>query len=611
MSGSELRERLTAILAADVAGYSRLMALDARATVVALDAARDVFRSHIAAHHGRVIDMAGDSVLAVFETASGAVSAAMATQKVLVAEANSVAGGHRMCFRIGVHLGDVIEKPDGTVYGDGVNIAARLEGLAEPGGITVSDSVYTAVRGKISAAFDDQGEQVVKNLAHPVRAWHVRPGDSMTSPSRSHRSAAAGEVDLSLPDKPSIAVLPFTNMSADSDQEYFADGITEDVITELARFHSLFVIARNSSFTYKSRAVDVRTVGKELGVRYVLEGSIRRAGNRIRITAQLIEAVSGNHVWAEKYDRDLEDVFAVQEELTRAIVIAAAPQIGASEIARAQLPRPRSLSAYEIGLRAFAAAIKGMAASSAVARRQAFVLADQALAIDPACLPALKALASAHGQDVFFRTADRLASYRHCVQASERILAVDRLESHAYFWRGFLEVTSHNPAVKIAGLSALRNAHESNPNDAFAIASLAYGETACGDPVKGRVLAFEALRLSPRDPLRPIFANTLALAHFLSREYSAGLDWAMRAIVEAPGFLGPHEHAALNLVGLGRIDDASREVDWAHRLARETTDTLLQAGWLHLGVAEHRARATLFYRIAAGLEEPAAADSVR
>ncbi|MBI3376280.1 MAG: adenylate/guanylate cyclase domain-containing protein [Betaproteobacteria bacterium] len=240
MADTGIRQRLAAILAADVAGYSRLMAADERATVTALDSARAVFRTQIESNQGRVIDMAGDSVLAVFETATGAVSAALAVQQELDALGNSVPQDRRMRFRVGVHMGDVIEKTDGTVYGDGVNIAARLEGLAQPGGITVSESIRTAVKGKVNTVFEDQGEQTVKNVSEPVRTYRVkREGAGVSQP-----SPAAGEIDLSLPDKPSIAILPFANMSGDPEQEYFTDGITEDIITELSRFHSLFVIAR-------------------------------------------------------------------------------------------------------------------------------------------------------------------------------------------------------------------------------------------------------------------------------------------------------------------------------------------------------------------------------
>jgi adenylate cyclase len=314
MSGSEQKKRLMAILAADAAGYSRLMADDDAATVAALDAARSVFRSQIESNQGRVIDMAGDSVLSVFELATSAVSAAQAIQQALAAASSALPENRRMRFRIGVHLGEIIEKSDATVYGDGVNIAARLEGLCEPGGITVSDAVYSAVRGKIAAGFIDQGEQQVKNIAYPVRAFKVIAEGQTAAP------VAPADPVLRPPDKPSLAVLPFTNMSGDPEQEYFADGITEDIITDVSKVPGLFVIARNSSFTFKKQNVDVKEVGRKFGVRHVLEGSVRKAGMKVRINVQLIDAESGGHVWAERFDRGLEDIFALQDEVTQKIV---------------------------------------------------------------------------------------------------------------------------------------------------------------------------------------------------------------------------------------------------------------------------------------------------
>jgi adenylate cyclase len=339
MQTADLRSRLLAILAADAAGYSRLMSLDERATVGALDAARAVFREHIAANGGRVIDTAGDSVLAVFDSAAGAVTAALATQKELADSAGDVAAERQMRFRIGVHLGDVIEKADGTVYGDGVNIAARLQGLAEPGGITLSDSIRNAVKGKVAASFEDQGEQTVKNIVDAVRAYRVRaPGAEAARPGAQPRhkvASADGAIDLSLADKPSIAVLPFTNMSGDPQQDYFADGLVEDIITTLSKISGLIVIARNSTLTYQHRAIEVGQVGRELGVRYVLEGSVRKSANRIRITTQLIETTTGAHVWAERYDRALEDIFAVQDEIT--LILATEMQVRLTEGEQARL----------------------------------------------------------------------------------------------------------------------------------------------------------------------------------------------------------------------------------------------------------------------------------
>ena len=352
MSETETRQRLAAILMADVAGYSRLMNCDERGTVAALDNARAVFRTTIDAHRGRVIDMAGDSVLAVFETASGAVVSALAIQAELARRSADVAADCRMQFRIGIHLGDVMEKADGTVYGDGVNIAARLEGIAEPGGVTVSDAVQCAVRQRLDATFDDLGEQRVKNIAAPVRAYRVL--ERTRGGERRRRRDASRATPPARPapkrdrvDKPSIAVLPFDNMSGDPEQEFFADGITEDIITELSRFRELFVISRNSSFKFKGKPVEVQKFARELGVQYVVEGSVRKAGRRVRITVQLIDAETDRHLWAERYDRDLEDIFAIQDEVTTSIVATLPGRVEAAARDRAARTTTDNMAAYE------------------------------------------------------------------------------------------------------------------------------------------------------------------------------------------------------------------------------------------------------------------------
>ena len=298
----ETVRKLAAIFAADVAGYSRLMGQDEVGTLRRLTACRAVLDEHIASHRGRIFGSAGDSVVADFVSAVDAVQCAVAVQEALAKE-------EQMRFRIGLHVGDVIVQGD-DLFGDGVNIAARLEALAEPGGICISGTARDQIRGKLPYAFEDLGERSLKNIAQPVHVYRVAVS-SVTQAAEARAAAAP-----LLPDKPSIAVLPFTNMSEAAEQEFFADGIAEDVITTLSRCPSLFVIARNSSFTYKGRAVDVKQVGRELGVRYVLEGSVRKAGNRIRVTAQLVEAEAGNHVWADRYDRDLTDIFASQDEIT-------------------------------------------------------------------------------------------------------------------------------------------------------------------------------------------------------------------------------------------------------------------------------------------------------
>jgi len=604
VSGTDLKQRLAAILAADVAGYSRLMAVDERATVAALDAARKVFRSHVESSQGRVIDMAGDSVLAVFETATGAVSAALAIQKGIHLSGESAAEHRRMRFRIGIHLGDVIEKTDGTIYGDGVNIAARLEGLAEPGGITVSESIRTAVKGRIGAEFEDQGEQRVKNITEPVRAYRVRAEGAVAS----RAASSIGEIDLSLPDKPSIAVLPFANMSGDPEQEYFTDGITEDIITELSRFHSLFVIARNSSFTYKGKAVDVRTVAEGLGVRYVLKGSIRRSANRIRVTAQLIDALTGNHIWAERYDRVLEDIFAVQEEVTRAIVAAIAPHIETSEAARSHSARPGNFSAYEIAMRAWATAQSSFGEGEHAAREEALRLSRKALLIDPRCGAALRTIAFARWQQIYLRTTASVAeAHDEGLSAATRAIAIDSGDHAAHLWKGTL---LFNAGQQYAGLADARRAYELNPNDSLTLASLGFFEAMCGDALKGIEYIANALRLSPRDPSRYVYLNYLGWAHFAAANYEKGSEAAQRSIGEAPKMAAPHLCLVVSWIALAEFARAKTEFQVVRDLAPNLVEARLAVQWLS-PVPEFRRRATTFLRIAAGLEDPSAAEALR
>ena len=614
MSGSELRQRLAAILAADVAGYSRLMSVDERATVAALDAARAVFRKQIESNQGRVIDMAGDSVLAVFEIATGAVSAAIAIQRELDASASSVPEGRRMRFRIGVHLGDVIEKADGTVYGDGVNIAARLEGLAEPGGITVSESIRIAVKGKVDAGFEDQGEQKVKNIVEPVRAYRVKTDGSAAD----DRALSMAGIDLSLPDKPSIAVLAFSNLSGDPEQEYFTDGITEDIITALSRFHSLFVVARNSTFTYKGKATDIRTVARELGVRYVVEGSIRRAGNRVRVTAQLIDALSGNHLWAEHYDRVPEDIFVMQDEITQSIVATIAPEIASAERSKARRRRPTSLSAYEMAVRAWADSAAAQKNTDKLLRAQAIREAEEALAIDSASTLALNAFANAKYQDVFFRnTAEPEIAWKEGMNAAQRAIELDPSDSLAYTIKGLLlrqPTQGTDDAVhadrEVEALRDLRYAHDLNPNDAYSLVALGFFEAACGNPARGIEYLSRSLRNNPRDPLRFRAFSALSVAHFLAKDYVNGIKWGLNAASEAPNLFNVQFFLALNYVGSGEHAKAKAALETARGLAPEYIQSRLD-GFTAFRDPEYRKRVTTFTRVAAGLEDPGAAHALR
>ena len=604
MNTPALKQRLLAIMAADAVGYSLLMADDERATVQTLDAARAVFRMQIEANQGRVIDMAGDSVLATFEIAAGAVMAALAIQQQLdAADADAGLAPQRcMRFRIGVHLGDVVEKPDGTVYGDGVNIAARLQGLAEPGGLIISDAVQGAVRGKLAAGLIDLGEQRVKNIGHPVRAYRVRPDGGAAAPP----TAQSDYADLELPDKPSIAVLPFDNMSGDAEQAYFTDGITEDIITELSRFHSLFVIARNSTFSYKGKAVDVRSVARELGVRYVVEGSIRRAANRIRVTAQLIDARTAHHLWAEKYDRVLEDIFAVQEEVTRAIVAAIAPHIESSEAARTRGARPGNLTAYAIAMRAWAAAQVGFGEANRETRDDAIRYAHEALAIDPNCSTALRTLVWAQWQHVYYNTAEsRAEAIEEGLSAAQRAIVIDYGDHAAHLWKGLLTFMSGQSEV---GMNDVRRAHELNPNDALTLCYLGYFEAMFGVPQKGIDYVLEGMRLSPRDPSRFHYLNCLGWANFALADHAAGAEWSRQSIDAAPKMPAAYVCLALHLVGLGEITQAKAKLEIVRAMAPELVSTRLDGNWNFVNPL-YRHKATTFLRVACGLDDPVAAQA--
>ena len=345
---SETR-KLAAILAADVVGYSRLAGSDEDRTLARLRALRsDLIDPTIAVHHGRVVKRTGDGALVEFRSVVDAVRCAIEVQNGMVERNAGVAPERRIEFRIGIHLGDVVEENDGDLMGDGVNIAARLEGIAQPNGICLSGAAYEQVRDKLNEEFEDLGDKELKNIARPVRAYRV----ALNQDTREPRVPAPLGGSPALPDKPSIAVLPFENMSGDPEQEYFGDGIAEDIITALSKLRGFFVIARNSTFAYKGKAPDIRQVARELGVRYVLEGSVRKSGERLRVTGQLIDAASGNHIWAERYDRPTSDIFALQDEITDSVVATIEPQLYAAENLRLRSKPPESLDAWGCVVRA-------------------------------------------------------------------------------------------------------------------------------------------------------------------------------------------------------------------------------------------------------------------
>jgi adenylate cyclase len=551
VSSTGFRQRLAAILAADAAGYARLMAADERATVEALDAARAVFRSKIETFQGRVIDMAGDSVLAVFDLASGATAAARVIQEELEAAFRGRPAERRMRFRIGVHLGEIIEKPDGTIYGDGVNVAARIQGLAEPGGVALSDEAHRLVRDRLPLDWRDAGEHTVKNIVRPVRIWCWSPWSaSAAAPPATSVPPAEGPHALPVPDKPSIAVLAFQNMSGDLEQEYFSDGITEDIITNLSKYRGFFVIARNSSFTYKGQAVDVTRVGRELGVRYVVEGSVRKAGRRVRITAQLIDATSGIHLWAEKYDRDLTDLFAMQDEITRQIVGSLAPQMLDTEMQRARRKDPQALDAWELAIRAQWHLARLTREDNAEALR----LATESTRLNPGTTAGLNIAAFAHiYQAVYGWSASPSQSFVAAHEAARRAVAIDARDEVSQTALGSTEIFmgQHESAV-----ARLRDAVELNPNFTWAHGDLGLALTFAGQAEEAVVPFNEAVRLSPRDPFCFLWFYLLGLATFLAGRYGEALEHLERSVRLNPSIPGPYRVRAACLSELGRMEEA-------------------------------------------------------
>jgi adenylate cyclase len=553
---NELSQRLVAILAADVAGYSRLMAEDERATVAALDAARALFRSQIEGNRGRVVDMAGDSILAVFQTATGAVAASLAIQRDLAACDSALPIAQRMRFRIGVHLGDVFEKTDGSVYGDGVNIAARLQLLAEAGGVSVSEAVRDATRGKVPASFVDRGAQHVKNIPHPVRSFAVQASSDATG-----AASAATKSGLSLPERPSIAVLPFANMSGDPEQDYFADGMVEDLTTALARMGLFFVIARNSSFVYKGRAVDIKQVGRELGVRYVLEGSVRRSGDRVRIAGQLISAETGYHIWADRFEGALEDVFGLQDRITEGIVSAMEPNVRRAEIERARVKSTSNLGAYDLLLRSLPGLLTP--GTSRASKDESLSLIRRALEMDPryALAKALGALACMGRVYEGFGTADDVrAGLRYADEAlSDRdddamvlSLAGGAIGGLGYRVMGFRVLGfRHDEAIR-AVERALQLSPDLLPVQLNAgVVRLLIGE---GDTA---LKHFErVMRFSPLDPSTGAFVTYVGMAHLASGRLEEALAAAQRAIQESPTFVIAHQLYVVALGRLGRVEEA-------------------------------------------------------
>ena len=559
-----LPRKLAAILYADVAGYSRLTGADEDATHRALGEYLDLIATTIESHRGQVMHYAGDAVLAKFDAVVDAMSAAVAIQNELKTRNEDLPDERKVQFRIGINLGDVIEDR-GDIYGDGVNVAARLESLAGPGSICISESVHTAVGDKLMLDYQDIGEQSVKNIAKPVRAYKVissfRDADTDLHPER-HVSTSQ--------ESKAIAVLPFTNISDDPEQEYFADGLTEDLITALTLWRLFPVIARNSTFTYKGKAVEVTKIASELGARYVLEGSVRKAGNRVRISAQLIDGKTAHHIWAEKYDRKLKDIFALQDEITQRIAAMIVPEVRQAEFTRSAKKRQIDLGAWDYFLRGIAFIHEFSKENNAKARE----MFQRAIELDPNYSDAYSGLAWSYHRDLLMQcTDDRKETIAKALEASRRAVALDsassiahQVLSTAHIWRD-----EHDFALAEARVTV-----ELNPNDAIGLHGLGNKSDLAGDP-EGIPRMLRAQQLNPQDPDRHMNLTFLARAYVNIREHEKAIECARLAIQRRADY--PHAYfiLAIALGHVGRIKEARTALDECERLQAGFVDS--RANW--------------------------------
>jgi pentatricopeptide repeat protein len=542
-----VERRLAAILAADVAGYSRLMGADEEGTLAALKAIRrELGDPKIAEHRGRIVKTTGDGLLVEFASVIDAVRCAVEVQRAMAERNAGVPTEKRIEFRFGIHQGDIIVE-DGDIFGDGVNLAARLEGIAEPGGICVSGRVHADAVGKVDVDFDDLGEQSLKNIARPLRVFAVRIGGAAA------KTPPPEKLPLPLPDKPSIAVLPFQNMSGDPEQEYFADGIVEEITTALSRIRWLFVIARNSSFKYKAQAIDVKQVGRELGVRYVLEGSVRRAGQRVRITAQLIDAVADAHLWADRFDGSLEDVFDLQDQVAISVAGVIEPTLRAAEIRRSSDRPTHDLTAYDLYLRALALTFSWE--RDAIIR--ALDLLERAIERDPAYGAALAQAARCH-QDLHVNnwTDDPEESRRRGIDLARRALQVagddPNVLGSAGYTLGYL-----GEEIDVA-IALLDRALKLNPSCAICWQRSGWLSAWAGQPDPAIEYFQNSLRLDPREGRANPFMG-IGVAHFFARRFEEARVTLLQSLQEKANWVPTYRLLASCYVQMGRLDEA-REV---------------------------------------------------
>jgi adenylate cyclase len=548
MNEEHVERRLAAILAADMVGYSRLMGRDEEGTLAALKALRKtLIDPKVTEHRGRIVKTTGDGMLVEFVSVVDAVRCAVEVQRGMSERNAEMSDESRIQFRIGINVGDIISDSN-DIYGDGVNVAARLEALADPGGIFVSRNVFDQVRDKLSFSFEDMGEQTVKNIARPIGVHRIHLYEN-TEAATAKPASSQVKPKTSDSDRPTIAVLPFVNMSGDPEQEYFADGISEDIITGLSKLRWFFVIARNSSFTYKGKAVDVKRVARELGVRYVLEGSVRRGGNRLRITAQLIDAATGNHLWADRYDGELTDVFALQDEITRKVVAAIEPKLLEAEGVRSQSRSPEDLDAWDMVIRANSLFWRLTAAEIDAA----ISILKQAVERFPDYAPAHSMLAflllvSGYvGCNVMDQQVKQAAPF--AARASE----LDNSDPWAHLTLGFLAFFRRRTDD---AAEEFQRALDLNPNFAAAHGYLGWALAFDGRTDQAITHLELAIRMSPHDPQNAIFNTGIAVVHYLSGRFTESVDFGRKALQQRSGFTASNRICVASLAQAGQIDEA-------------------------------------------------------
>jgi adenylate cyclase len=549
-----VERKLAAILAADVAGYSRLMGHDEAGTLARLkEHRRELIDPKIAEHKGRIVKTTGDGILIEFPSVVEAVACAVAVQLGMAERNASIREDQQIVLRVGINLGDIIVE-DADIHGDGVNVAARLEAISEPGGICISATVRDHIGDRLDLAFDDLGEQALKNIARPVRAYRVLLATAERAPTI---SSVETTPTLALPDKPSIAVLPFANMSGDPEQEYFADGMVEEIITALSRIRWLFVIARNSSFTYKGQAVDVKQVGRELGVRYVLGGSIRKAGNRVRITAQLIDAISGTHLWADRYDRDLSDIFAVQDEITASVASIIEPALAEAEQQRVLRRPPERLDAWE----AYQRGLWHFHRQGLEQNKIAQTFFRQAIVLDPNFAPGHYGYALALRQHFWlYSTRSSQEVLKTALEEARLAVSLDGKDAVAH---AVLSGAAYTVGEWEAAIAEARTALALSPNSAYVIGTLGAALCHGGYPDEAIDQLRRAMRASPHDPQRWQWTLWIGICQFHAKDFSAALETMQQVMRLRPAHASPHLYTVASLGYLGRLDEAREAMDRA------------------------------------------------